>query len=408
MESRSELVDVKALMARYTVEELCASADAYFRAFEAKEMAHRALLAKPFGSPQEASNLLVRFSNVLMGMNLYPGMTVLDFGSGSCWTSAFLVEMGINVISLDVSKTALNFGRERRARGYFNQDATHDFLHFDGRAIALPDDSVDRILVFDSFHHVPNPEQILGEMSRVLKQGGIVGFCEPGPNHSKSPEAQAEMANYTVIENDIILGDIHQAAMKAGFSTLTVAVASLWPLMTDYKSYLELGTTSSGPLNSEFLTMVAAQLRSNTIFFLAKGKAEIKDSRNAAGLVADIQPVTACLEVVENQDFGIDLDVGNTSESVWLPSGGKQAAVNVGGHVFLANEHGRGQSLRELRSALASEPTLPGNRRRARLAVGGLPVGKYVIEIDLVSELVCWFSWNGSPKAVVNIDVVQK
>lgn len=111
-----DFIDVKKLMAQYSVEELCETADAYFRVSQADDRKKANLLLKPFISPQEASSLLGRFAIVLAGLDLYPHMTILDFGAGACWTSFFLSEMGLKVISLDVSAAALEMGKEYCAK----------------------------------------------------------------------------------------------------------------------------------------------------------------------------------------------------------------------------------------------------------------------------------------------------
>ncbi|NEQ22978.1 MAG: hypothetical protein F6K28_28255, partial [Microcoleus sp. SIO2G3] len=81
--SFSDLIDVKSLIQQLSVEELCQTAEDYF----AKLKNWDYHLAKPFSSADDAPELLTCFSQVLQGLQILPGMTVLDFGSGSCWTS---------------------------------------------------------------------------------------------------------------------------------------------------------------------------------------------------------------------------------------------------------------------------------------------------------------------------------
>src|SRR5207237_8554259 len=93
----------------------------------------------------------------------------------------------------------------------------------------LSDESVDRILCFDAFHHLANPDEALREMCRVLKPGGIAGFSEPGPEHSRSPQSQYEMRTFRVIENDVRMAEIHGWGRAAGFARLQLSVFNSLP-----------------------------------------------------------------------------------------------------------------------------------------------------------------------------------
>lgn len=138
-------------------------------------------------------------------------MNVLDFGASTCWTTRCLTQLGCAVTAVDVSATALAIGRELfRVLPLVGARPEPTFLVFDGRHIDLPDESVERIACVDAFHHVPNPAEVLAELGRVLRPGGIAGFSEPGPNHSKAAHSQFEMKNFTVVENDVVMADIWQ------------------------------------------------------------------------------------------------------------------------------------------------------------------------------------------------------
>ena len=124
--------------------------------------------------------MLINFAVVLQGLQLCPGMTVLEFGAGTCWAARMLTQLGCKVIACDVSATALQIGREHYNRnGPFGDQPAPEFLHFDGRRIDLADGSVDRVICLDAFHHVPNPDEVLLELARVLGPGSIAGFAEP-------------------------------------------------------------------------------------------------------------------------------------------------------------------------------------------------------------------------------------
>ena len=79
-------IDVRKLINENKVEELGQTAEDYFKRIPNWDN----LLAKPFASSNEAQHLLVNFSHLITGLQLLPGMTILDFGSGSSWTSKYL------------------------------------------------------------------------------------------------------------------------------------------------------------------------------------------------------------------------------------------------------------------------------------------------------------------------------
>ena len=99
------------LLARYTVEELAETADEYFARLANWDV----LLAKPFYSALESAELLTGFGALISGLDLSHGLTVLDFGVGSGWTSWMLSQLGCRVIASDISPAALRIAAERYA-----------------------------------------------------------------------------------------------------------------------------------------------------------------------------------------------------------------------------------------------------------------------------------------------------
>src|SRR5882762_9584352 len=160
MDQKEELIDVRELMAASSVADHCRLAEQYFAGLS--DWTHH--LAKPFGNFDETPQLLINFAVVLQGLDLCPGMTVPEFGAGTCWASRILTQLGCRVIACDVSATALAIGRELYQRyPQMGDQPAPTFLLFDGHRLDLPDKSVDRVVCLDAFHHVPNPTEVLGE-----------------------------------------------------------------------------------------------------------------------------------------------------------------------------------------------------------------------------------------------------
>ena len=98
-------VEARALSATMSVEALARTADDYYRT--TLQFSDR-YLAKPFADPRDTPDLLGSFAQLLGGLHVVPGMTVLDFGAGACWTTRCLTQLGCAAIALDVSPTALS------------------------------------------------------------------------------------------------------------------------------------------------------------------------------------------------------------------------------------------------------------------------------------------------------------
>ena len=313
---QAEFIDVQQRIRELSVEELCGSAEDFF----AQRANWDSLLAKPLQDIEEAPELLVCFAHVIRGLKLLPDMTVLDFGAGSCWTARFLTQLGMKVIALDVSPSALRIGKKLyRRHPVIGHKPRPEFLLFDGRTINLPDESVDRITCWEAFHHVPNPAQVIKEMARVLKSGGIAGFSEPGPDHSKTEQSQNEMRTNRVIENDVDVHQIWRDAQAAGFTEIQLAAFSPEPMTLPLADFDKL--LSGDNESTDYLVQLRNQLRGRRLFFLFKGEPILpRDSRRRVGLRADlnISPVQA--RVRAGQSIRLNVSVKNAGESTWLPT----------------------------------------------------------------------------------------
>jgi SAM-dependent methyltransferase len=388
----ADLIDVRDLMARYSIDELIGAADDYYRNNLGSEPYW---LAKPATNADEAVELLAGFAQILAGVRPLPGMRVLDFGAGTGWTSRFLTQLGCEVIVCDASPTALNIAAELFKRNpVAGAQPEPTFLVFDGHRIELADESVDRIICIDAFHHVPNPGDVLREFGRVLRSGGIAGFQEPGPDHSRLPQSQFEMKNYTVIENDIRIRDIQQWATAAGFSDVKLAVFTAHPFhvsIAEYEDYLARGVAAD-----RFYEHQRVFVAGHRLFFLAKGAALQRDSRERIGLAGELTASSTDISSSVGETVRLRVTARNTGDAVWLLRPPTQiGTVNLGAHLYdgegrlLERDHAR-VALPVPSSNATIEPGVEVSFD-AELTMPSQP-GSYVVELDLVSEGVAWFS----------------
>jgi len=395
-----DAVDVTALLQQLSIEELAKSAEDYYRwNLDGADY----YFAKPFWSTSEVTDMVITFGQVLGALELSAGMKVLDFGAGTGWTSRYLSQLGCEVVVSDVSATALDLARQLYARFPLVGDRRPPtFSPFDGHRIDLADASVDRILCFDALHHIPNPEQILGEMGRVLRPGGKAAFSEPGPNHSKTAQAQYEMKNYTVIENDIRIRDIERWTRAAGFTDLRLAVFTTQPFHLSIDGYERLLAGRSE--GHDYLAHHAAFLESRRVFVLQREGTERRDSRARDGLAGTITVDLDRHALDPGRPVTGTFEVRNIGANHWLASSAPLGPVLIGVHLY--DDSGALVDRDFARIPVGGpDGVAPGATVTGPFELTAPGAGRYLIEFDLVAEAIAWFESNGTVPARLSLEV---
>lgn len=398
--SSSDFIDVKTLLRTLSVEELARTAEEYF---QQHETASSFYYAKPFNSPEDAPDLLAEFCQVLLGIRAPVGSKILEFGAGTCWATRFLTQLGYAVTATDVSATALKIGRALfEQMPVAGQHVPPEFLLFDGRRVQVADNTFDRVMCLDALHHVPNVPEVLKELARVLRPGGVAGFSEPGPTHSRTPESQYEMRHYTIIENDIVMEDIERWAIEAGFTRVALALFEPRSFLVNRRDYEEF--TSGGRVVGRYVDFVRQTVTSRRVFFLYKGEDDVRDSRERRGLAADIRVTLDSTTGAAEATFSGEAQLRNTGTRLWLPSDAPSGAVRLG--VRLHDADGTLVVLDYARIPLPDGASVPpGQNVHFRFVVPAPPRGRHRLSFDLVSEQVCWFETNGTKPAVIDVTV---
>jgi SAM-dependent methyltransferase len=390
------------LLAR--LEEYNAAAERQWQVMNAEGERRGYLLEKPLASLREAPAMLYRLGLALEALDLGVGHTVLDFGAGSCWLSLVLNRLRCRTISVDVSPAALAIGQELFRRDpWARPDLEPRFLPYDGRRLALEAESVDRVVCFDSFHHVPNQREVLGELFRVLRHGGRVVMAEPGEGHSHADASAFDASQYGVLENELVLADLLELARATGFSDVQVKPYPDVPVLTlSGEAHLRLlaGDHSLFPMH-----LAVANLRQFHVLVFLKGRSQ-RDSRNPGLLRARITtPEGMRLEGRAGTLATLRARVENTGDTTWLSGESRETGgyVSLGGHLFDAE----GQPLRiGYFTARLPRDIAPGEAVEVEAAFG-LPErsGRFTLRLDLVADRIAWFSQEGSPTKDVEVTV---
>jgi SAM-dependent methyltransferase len=384
-------IDVQELIRTLSDEDLLAAADAYFAGLTPDSEQCR----KPFSNPADAVHLHRNLALLLQAADLFRGATVLDLGCATGWLSLALADLGCHVIGADISPQAIALAHQVQARRDSRPGGSARFLAYDGRKLPLDDGSLDRVVCFDAFHHVRDPAATLAELARVLRPGGRIAMVEPGPHHSRTPQSQAEMALYHVIENDVDMAQVAQAARAAGLGDPELLVQMPEPLVLPLDQYLAWG---AGPALPEadarwVLAHLLGALTNTQCFTLAKGGAAVADSRQPHALAARLAVVAAEPAADGSGDIEFGIHVANTGEAVWILADGAAGQVRLG--IQLLGPDGSLQQRDFMRVALHPALAQPGGEQVVACRIRRADAPAMHLRFDLVAEQVAWFSQAG-------------
>ena len=399
----------------YTEEELIETADDLNRAAEdyfAREESLDYLLHRPYSATLDFPRYMFNTGVLLHHLKAAPGDTVVELGAGSCWLSHFLNLYGCRTVSVDVSTTSLEVGRKLfEAHPGTRWDLEPRFLPYDGHRLPLEDESCDRLVLHDAFHHIPNQSEILGEMARVLKPGGIVTLSEPGREHSGAATSRAEVSKTGVLENDIIIEDLAERARACGFTAVEVIPLDL-DNSAPVPAHEYLDFLRGKGLLSHWVTLSRGLLAHHFIR-MAKGE-PVPDTRWPSHLEAEIEILAAApadsvplepLHLAAGEPGRLRCRLTNRGDTRWLTDQrGNHGWTRLGGHLYRGAGTGepkpgdlidfdwyRGDLDREVE---------PGESLELEVIFPALnEPGAYRVIFDLVAEEVTWFALRGSPTA---------
>lgn len=174
---------------------------------------------KPFGNFnfQESALRLRDFSYIieLLKLDEEKKFSLLDLGCGSGWTSIMLAKLGLEVTGTDIAPEMIKIAKENAKK----ENLKINFLVLDSEKINFKE-KFDRVLSYDTLHHVPNDQRVLKNAYRGLKKGGLILIVEPSYKHGVDKEAQAIAARFGVLEKGFLPSYLTKEMQKIGFKKI--------------------------------------------------------------------------------------------------------------------------------------------------------------------------------------------
>lgn len=129
-------------------------------------------------------DFLLPRKNILEEAEIRPGFHVLDYGCGpGSYVSAASEMVGKSgkIYALDINPAAIKSVKSIISKRQLENVETI----LSDRITGLSDNTVDVILLYDIFHGLSEPDEVLKELHRVLKPDGILSFSD---HHMKEKE----------------------------------------------------------------------------------------------------------------------------------------------------------------------------------------------------------------------------
>lgn len=160
---------------------------------------------------------MAKLERMAQRLNIEPGSTVLDVGSGTGVFIPFLSsKVGKNgrLIALDFAEEML---RKARAKGL---NGNIECLHADMASAPLLEEVFDVAVCYSSFPHFQDKLRTLSEVNRVLRNGGRLFICHTS-SRAKINQFHRQIQ---AVENDVIPDEVEMQIMlsMAGFTDIKI------------------------------------------------------------------------------------------------------------------------------------------------------------------------------------------
>lgn len=139
--------------------------------------------------------------DILKEVDIEEGFHVLDYGCGPgsyILPAAKLVGSSGKIYALDIHPLAIKKVKRIAEKNNLKNVKT---IHSDCET-GLADKSTDVTLLYDTLHTLNDPNKILKELHRVLKQGGILSVSDPHMKEEELVEKVVDKGLFTLLKRD--------------------------------------------------------------------------------------------------------------------------------------------------------------------------------------------------------------
>lgn len=99
---------------------------------------------------------------------------LLEIGAGNGYDGLALLKNGARLIESDISLTSVQAIKAKAKKQSLDNDQQIVYLVADGANLPLPTHSVDAVFLVAAFHHFEQQDEVLKEITRVLKIDGLL------------------------------------------------------------------------------------------------------------------------------------------------------------------------------------------------------------------------------------------
>lgn len=152
----------------------------------------------------------------MMARYVRPGMKVLEIGAAKTWAGRYFTAKGCNYTGCDImADDQIGVGRAH----FFMAESKsfYEVVQADAEFLPFADRSFDLVFAVAALHHALDLPAMVGEMARVVKQGGIVAGLGEGVrafHASDNAEIQATEKTYGINEHAYTLADYYRAFLR--------------------------------------------------------------------------------------------------------------------------------------------------------------------------------------------------